>query len=78
VKFAAGDHVTLNGDLVCDVVTLFAEPFEATYVPQIVSKFEKGETAIVVSLSSFDGKCVYVIGPNGAGWTFGAFLKLVK
>lgn len=38
---------------------------------------EETDVVLVVALSSFDGTCVYVTGPNGSGWTFGAYLKLV-
>jgi hypothetical protein len=62
-----------------DDVDLFDQPFELDS-PQgnRVSRLTKHDTACVVSLSHSDGRCVYVIGPHGAGWTFGAFLKKLK
>lgn len=76
MKFRAGDMVTLN---LVDETDLFDGPFELG-VPgdHPVSHLTKADTAIVVSLSNSDGRCVYVVGPHGAGWTFGAYLKRVK
>ena len=75
MKFRAGDMVTVN---LVDATDLFAEPFAADEPGHPVSHLTCADTAVVVSLSSHDGKCVYIIGPHGAGWTFGALLKRVK
>ena len=69
-----GDMVTVN---LVEATDLFAEPFGPGEAGHPVSHLTSHDTAVVVSLSSHDGKCVYVIGPHGAGWTFGALLKRV-
>lgn len=75
MKFRAGDLVMLN---LVDSVDLFDQPFELNNPSgDPVSHMDKSDTAVVVSLSSHDGRCVYVVGPHGAGWTFGALLKRV-
>lgn len=75
MKFRAGDMVTVN---LVESTDLFDQPFELDNPGgQPVSHLSNKDTAIVVSLSNADGRCVYVIGPHGAGWTFGAFLKKV-
>ena len=76
MKLRAGDMVVLN---LVDETDLFDQPFEIDS-PQghPVSHLTKHDTACVVSLSSSDGRCVYVVGPHGAGWTFGALLKKVR
>lgn len=76
MRFRAGDMVTVN---LVDAIDLYDQPFELdSPVGHPVSHLTKADTAIVVSLSNFDGRCVYVVGPHGAGWTFGAYLKRVK
>lgn len=77
MKFAAGDMVTPN-PMMADEVLLYNEPPSPQSNFEHVSFLSPNNTAIVVSLSSADAKCVYIIGPNGAGWTFGAYLKMVK
>lgn len=71
----AGDLVTVN---LATSISLYAEPFKADEQGRTVSRLDSGETAIVVSLSNHDGRCVCVVGPHGIGWTFGALLKKVK
>jgi len=70
--------VKLNSFMSGDVA-LYDSPFELE-IPDghAVATLVKNDTAIVVSLSNFDGRCVYVVGPNGAGWTFGALLEKVR
>jgi len=34
--------------------------------------------AMVIAVPKRDGSSVYVLGPNGGGWTFGAMLKVVE
>lgn len=75
MKFSAGDMVTVN---LVDVIDLYDEQFGPNEQARAVSRLTSADTAVVVSLSSHDGRCVYIIGPHGAGWTFGAFLKRVK
>lgn len=73
MKLRAGDMVVLN---LVDEADLFDSPFELDNPGgHPVSHLTKRDTAVVVSLSNLDGRCVYVVGPHGAGWTFGAFLK---
>jgi hypothetical protein len=67
--------VTVN---LVESTDLYDQPFELDAPGRPVSRLTNRDTAVVVSLSSFDGRCVYVIGPHGAGWTFGAYLKKVK
>lgn len=75
MKLKAGDMVTVN---LVETIDLFAEQFEPGSQSHPVTHLTDRDTAIVVSLSNHDGRCVYVIGPYGAGWTFGALLKKIK
>ena len=76
MRFRAGDLVTLN---LVDSTDLFAEAFGPDEgAGQPISHLTARDTAVVVSLSSHDGRCVYVVGPHGPGWTFGALLRRVK
>lgn len=73
--------VAINTDLLHDIV-LYVDLHDSPNPEEdgfnVVSKLARGETAVVVSLSSHDCRSVYVIGPHGAGWTFGANLKRIK
>lgn len=83
MKLRAGDLVVIN-EMVLPRAHLYAEPASTLFVAQTdgsyreVAYLDVGEPAIVISLSSYDGRCIYVIGPHGSGWTFGAYLKKVK
>lgn len=76
MRHQAGDMVTLN---LVEEADLYDHPFE-TEEPNghPVSHLTSKDTAVIVSLSNADARCVYVVGPHGAGWTFGALLKRVK
>jgi hypothetical protein len=76
MKLAAGDMVTLA---LVEYVDLFDQPFDVLFPNEDpVSFLTSKDTAVIVSLSSADGRCVYIMGPNGGGWTFGALFKRVK
>ena len=77
MKLRAGDMVTVH---IVAEIDLFAEPFspDSSGDPDPVSHLTCHDTAVIVSLSTYDGKCVYVVGPHGAGWAFGAYLKRIK
>ena len=45
---------------------------------KVVGKLQPRDVALVVSIERADGSNVYVIGPHGGGWAFGAFLKVVR
>jgi len=76
VKLRAGDMVTA-ADLV-DEVELFAQARDAGLQTAYGVVMKKGEVALVIALDRHDARTVYIIGPMGAGWAFGAFLKRVK
>lgn len=78
MKFKAGDMVTMNSlveGYLDEGIDLFPDLDNGS---DPTSSLMQGEYAIVISLSSHDGVRVYVLGPRGAGWTFGAFLKVIK
>ncbi len=76
MKLSAGDMVTVY---LVDNAYLYGQAFEA-FSPDDdpVSFLTAKDTAIIISLSNSDGRCVYVAGPHGTGWIFGAYLKRVK
>ena len=45
---------------------------------RVIGRLEHNDIALVISTERTDGGCVYVIGPNGSGWAFGAFLRIIK
>lgn len=45
---------------------------------RVIGTLKHGDVALVVATERTDGGCVYVIGPNGGGWAFGAFLNIVR
>jgi hypothetical protein len=45
--------------------------------PRIIGRLEQKEMALVIAIERADGGSVYVIGPHGGGWAFGAFLTVV-
>lgn len=72
----AGDMVTA-ADLV-DEVELFSLARDVGLQTSFGVVMKKGQVALVVALDRHDGRAAYIIGPMGAGWAFGAFLKRVK
>lgn len=77
MSFRAGDMVR-GSDLSTDVIELFDSPPGPLYHGEaVIAHLKRGESALVVSLDRHDGRCVYVMGPHGGGWTFGAFLQRV-
>ncbi len=78
MKLSAGDMVRINSLLATEGVSLHDAPFElGSPEGHVISHLSRNDTAIVVSLSNSDGRCAYIIGPQGAGWAFGAFLERV-
>jgi len=43
-----------------------------------IAKLKVGNVALVIAVKGLDGRDVYVLGPDGSGWTQGALLKIVK
>lgn len=54
-----------------------ARPYPGTVLPRQISRLEKGNVALVIAIERSDGGSVYVLGPHGGGWAFGAFLEVV-
>jgi hypothetical protein len=55
-----------------------ARPLTGNVLPRIIGRLEKHDVGLVVAIERSDGGSVYVIGPRGGGWAFGAFLVVVK
>lgn len=41
-----------------------------------VSHLDPGDVALVICTERADARNVYVLGPNGGGWTQGAYLRI--
>jgi len=54
-----------------------ARPIAGKILPRVISKLESRDVALVIALERSDGGSVYVLGPHGGGWAFGAFLEVV-
>ncbi len=44
---------------------------------RVIGRLEQKAVALVIAVERADGGSVYVIGPTGGGWAFGAFLTIV-
>lgn len=75
MKFKSGDLVTVA---MSEVIILYNEPFHPLKEAKPLSHLTNSDTAVIISLSNYDGRSVYVIGPHGGGWTFGGYLKKVE
>lgn len=76
VKLSAGNMVIT----LLESVELFDRPPRPNNWTELIAtaKLKNGQTAIVIALDSSDGRSVYVVGPTGTGWTYGAFLKRIE
>lgn len=79
--FKAGQLVKLV-DWLDEPIDLFnapggARPIVGQVLPRIISKLGKRDIALVIAIERSDGGSVYVLGPHGGGWAFGAFLEVV-
>ena len=54
-----------------------ARPLAGRQLPRIISHLGKRDIALVIAIERSDGGSVYVLGPKGGGWAFGAFLEVV-
>jgi hypothetical protein len=45
---------------------------------RVIGRLDKHDVGLIVALERADGGSVYVIGPHGGGWAFGAFLVVVE
>jgi hypothetical protein len=79
--FRAGQLVTPE-DWVDPALELYNEPdvLAASWstLAYVLGTLEPGDVAMVIAVPKRDGSSVYVLGPNGGGWTFGAMLKVVE
>lgn len=75
MSLRAGDLVTLKFPFVS--TSLFSDQPDVLEGNVIVCDITTMDVALVISLSSYDAKCVYIAGPHGCGWAFGAHLKQV-
>jgi len=62
-----------------DSIELYDRPPRPERFAELIatSMLKNGQTAMVISLDTNDARCVYIVGPSGTGWTFGAFLNRV-
>lgn len=60
-----------------DRVALYSDPSSVVDL-RVVGWLSSRDVALVVALLRADGAAVYVIGPNGSGWTHGAVLTIVR
>lgn len=44
---------------------------------RVVGRIVPHDVALVLALGRKDGSKIYVLGPRGSGWTFGAFFNTV-
>lgn len=72
------------GQLVChagledDSIDLYSSPWSGDISKaRIIGHMKINDVALVVAIAKADGSMVYVLGPNGGGWAFGAFLRIV-
>ena len=79
--FRAGQLVTpvkwLDEDVDLFSVPGGARPIAGTMLPRTIGKLGLGKVALVIAIERADGGSVYVLGPGGGGWAFGAFLEVV-
>ena len=69
--FRVGQLVKSSG--LEDNMDLFSEPPPGVNGDlRIIGKLEKLDVAIVIALARGDCGCIYVLGPHGSGWAFGA------
>lgn len=71
--FKAGQLVVLAWE---DSTQLYSVPSDIKDV-RVIGWLEKRDVALVVTADRSDGSRVYVVGPHGGGWTFGALLKIL-
>jgi hypothetical protein len=45
---------------------------------KVVGRLRKRDVGLVIAVERTDGGSVYVVGPNGVGWAFGALLVVIK
>jgi hypothetical protein len=43
---------------------------------RVVGRLDHADVALVIALGNRDGSKLYVFGPHGGGWTFGAFFEI--
>lgn len=75
MRFRAGDLVTVATDLGDRIDLYDTPPGPSGVMCDVVSFLQAGEPALVISLDRSDARCVYVVGPHGPGWAFGAYLR---
>ena len=44
---------------------------------RVLGRLMKRDVGLVIAVHRADGGSVYVVGPNGSGWTLGAFLTIL-
>jgi hypothetical protein len=64
----------------CDLFSVpgGARPIVGRELPRIIGRLEPHDIGLVIAIERADGGAVYVIGPHGGGWAFGAFLIIIK
>jgi hypothetical protein len=74
--FKAGQLVTIDERTNSAPITeLYSVPGGADDV-RVIGRLSPKDVALVIA-SWHGGTSIYVIGPSGGGWTFGALLKVV-
>lgn len=75
--FKPGQLVRFNEDY-GDGASLYNVPGGFDKNALATSMILRRDVAVVIAVGRSDGSQVYVLGPHGGGWTFGAFLKILK
>lgn len=78
-SFSPGQLVTAKAWLDDDIELYDRPPGSKTASSnaRIIGRLVPADVAVVVALGRADGSKLYVLGPRGGGWTFGAYLQLV-
>jgi len=57
-------------------VYLWNEPGNLNANARSTGMIRAKDVALVIALNRADGSNIYVVGPSGGGWTFGALLRM--
>jgi len=74
MRIRVGDIVCIN-DLGSNLLLWSAPPLKKSKEAQVVSYLYANEVALVVGVITYDAKDIFVVAPQGCGWTFAALVK---
>ena len=75
--FLPGQLVSPEPEMINDKLCVFLYDKEAGINSKETGHMEENDVGLVISVGR-GGQIVYVVAPNGTGWAYGAFLKIVK